>query len=210
MALRRQLFTIGHSTHQAERFLALLKMHGVTALCDVRSVPHSRMNPQFNRDELSQYLRGAGIAYVFLGKELGGRSDDASCYENGRIAYDRLAQREIFRKGLERIRDGAGKYRIALMCAEKDPPECHRTILVARHLEALEFDVQHILADGRLENHVDTMNRLVVQFNLTEPHIFRSHQDVIAEAYRLQERRIAYVRNDNEDSQSSAIRSARA
>lgn len=208
--MRKDLYTIGHSTHPLEKFLALLKMHGVTALCDVRSIPYSRTNPQFNREEFSQRLRLVGIPYVFLGRELGGRSDDPSCYQDGRVQYDRLAGKSQFRKGLDRLQEGAKKYRLSLMCAENDPLECHRTILVARHVEALGFSVEHIHADGHVESHADALERLVTQLNLPATDIFRSHQDVIANAYRLQEDRIAYVRNDSEDVKGSSTRKATA
>jgi uncharacterized protein (DUF488 family) len=208
--MHKHLYTIGHSTHPLEKFLALLKTHGITALCDVRSIPYSRTNPQFNREEFSQHLRLVGIAYVFLGRELGGRSDDPSCYDDGRVQYDRLARKNLFRKGLDRLQEGAKKYRLSLMCAEKDPLECHRTILVARHLEALGFAVEHIHADGHLESHADALERLLTQLKLPATDIFRSHQEVIANAYRLQEDRIAYVRNGSEDAKSSSIRKATA
>ena len=128
------VYTIGHSTHPIERFIELLKMHSITAICDVRSAPYSRMNPQFNREPLRDTLKEAGIAYVFLGEELGARSKDLSCYRNGKVDYELLARTELFHSGLERVREGARTHRIALMCAEKDPLDCHRTILVARNL----------------------------------------------------------------------------
>lgn len=183
-------------------------MHDITALCDVRSKPHSRTNPQFNRENLKKHLRKAGISYVFLGNELGGRSEDPSCYNNGKVQYDRLARTDLFREGLNRVQEGMKKYRVALMCAEKEPLECHRTVLVARQLEALGFTVQHIHADGRLESHTDALNRLVRQLNLPERDMFRSHKDVITNAYRLQEDRIAYDRGDVRDAETSSIRSA--
>ncbi len=208
--MHKDLYTIGHSTHPLEKFLALLKMHGVSALCDVRSMPYSRTNPQFNREEFSRRLRLVGIAYVFLGRELGGRSDDPTCYDQGRVQYDRLASKNLFRKGLDRVQEGSKKYRLSLMCAEKDPLECHRTILVARHLEALGFSVAHIHADGHLESHTDALERLVTQLNLPVTDIFRSHQDVIVSAYRLQEDRIAYIRDDSDNVRGSSIRKATA
>lgn len=125
------VLTIGHSNHPIERFIGLLKQDGVTAVADVRSAPFSRHNPQFNKDSLQQSLSEAGIAYIFLGKELGARSNDRSCYEDGRVQYERLARTDLFLDGIERVRKGAEQYRIALMCAEKEPLECHRTLLVA-------------------------------------------------------------------------------
>jgi len=186
------VFTIGHSTQPAERFIALLKQHGITAVADVRSQPYSRMNPQFNREDLREALRESGVAYVFLGKELGARSEDRACYHDGKVQYGLLAQTDLFRHGLDRVQEGARNFRIALMCAEKEPLECHRTILVARHLETLGLEVRHILGDGRLESHAEAMNRLVRQLHLPEGDMFRSREDVVAEAYRLQEERVAY------------------
>jgi uncharacterized protein (DUF488 family) len=186
------IFTIGHSTHALERFVELLQQCGITALCDVRSNPHSRMNPQFNRKELNVAMRGRGIRYVFLGRELGARSKDPACYENGKVQYERLARTAPFRRGLQRVQNGMKSYRIAVMCAEKEPLECHRTILVARALAAAGLDVQHIHADGTLESHSDALKRLAGMFNLDGPDIFRSPDELIADAYRCQEKRIAH------------------
>jgi len=190
--MQDEVFTIGHSTHPQERFIDLLLLHGITALCDVRSQPYSRVNPQFNRDELNNSLRKRGIKYVFLGKELGARSEDPACYERGKVQYERLAQTELFRQGLERIKKGVKDYRLALMCAEKEPLECHRTILVARRLVALGVDVRHIHADGKIETHTDTLSRLARMLKLREDDMFRSREELFAEAYRRQEERIAY------------------
>lgn len=187
-----RLYTIGHSTHPNEKLIALLKQHGVTALADVRSRPYSRMNPQFNREEFKETLKRNGIAYVFLGKELGARSEDPTCYVQGKVSYARLAQTAAFREGLERIEEGMKGYRIALMCAEKDPLACHRTILVARHLRARGVEVDHILEDGTLESHDAAMARLLKQLKLPEDDMFRSKQELLEEAYRMQGERIAY------------------
>ena len=92
------VFTVGHSNHPLEHFIGLLRRHGVTAIADVRSKPYSRMNPQFNREDLSEALKAAGIVYVFLGKELGARTEDPACYESGKVRYDRLARTDLFRQ----------------------------------------------------------------------------------------------------------------
>lgn len=201
------VFTIGHSTHSLEYFIALLRKHRVTALCDVRSKPYSRMNPQFNGQNLKQSLRQCGIAYVFLGQELGARSNDPSCYVGGKVQYDRLARTDLFRKGLDRLREGMKTHRLALMCAEKDPLECHRTLLVGRHLQALGLAVEHILEDGRLESHGDALSRLLRRLNLPEHDMFRSREDVIEDAYRIQGQRIAYDNGEIPGAPAEAIRS---
>ena len=196
------VFTVGHSTHPQSRLIELLREHGITALCDVRSKPYSRMNPQFNRAELESALRECGIAYVFLGRELGARSEDPSCYQNGKVQYDRLANTELFQDGLRRVREGMKKYRVALMCAEKEPLECHRTILVARYLAALGLNVEHIHADGHVEPHADTVERLKAIHNLAHEDLFRSSEELLDEAYRRQEKILAYELEDAEASTS--------
>lgn len=187
------VLTVGHSTHSLDAFVALLKQHVVTALADVRSSPYSRFNPQFNREVLAQSLIACGIRYVFLGRELGARSSDRSCYDKGRVQYARLAHTELFRSGIDRVVRGASEYRIALMCAEKEPLECHRTLLVARALEELGVTVEHILADGRLESHDVAMERLLDVLGLPHEDLFRSRDELMAEALELQEARVAYV-----------------
>lgn len=190
------VYTVGHSTHTTERFLALLREHHVTAVCDVRSQPYSRLNPQFNRETLKQTLRTHRVAYVFLGAELGARSDDPSCYDHGKVQYERLARTALFQQGLARVQEGMKSYCIALMCAEREPLDCHRTILVARCLAGLRIDVAHIHADGRAEAHTDALSRLLRTLKLRENDLFRSRDDLLAEAYRLQADRIAYVAPD--------------
>ncbi len=131
-------------------------------MADVRSSPYSRFNSQFNRETLANHLAACGIEYAFLGQELGGRPDDASCYENGQVLYDRVRKTRPFQRGLERIVQDMTGRRIALMCSEKEPLECHRTLLVAQALQAQGIAVKHILADGELETHTAAMDRLLI------------------------------------------------
>jgi uncharacterized protein (DUF488 family) len=189
------IYTIGHSKHPIERFIALLQQHGIEALADVRSTPFSRFNPQFNREKLQAALAGAGTRYVFLGEELGARSKDPSCYdEEGRVSYTKLALTESFRKGLERLLNGMQQHRIAIMCAEREPLECHRTILVSRELAEVGVPVTHILHDGSLEPHRQAMTRLAAKLKLVGTDLFRTSDELIEDAYEKQAARIAYVK----------------
>jgi uncharacterized protein (DUF488 family) len=172
--------------------IELLTKHGITAIADVRSSPHSRFNPQFNRENLRRNLKRLGIAYVFLGSELGARSEDPRCYVAGKVHYDRLARTELFQEGIRRIARGVSKQKIALMCAEKDPLTCHRAILICRHLPADEIGVQHILADGRLESHADALTRLLRELGIAGSELFRSRDELIIEAYSRRGEQIAY------------------
>jgi len=174
-------------------FLALLCQHKIQAVADVRSSPFSRYNPQFNREILERFLKEKGIQYVFLGRELGARTDDPSCYEQGRVQYARLAKTALFQSGLDRILEGSERYRIALMCSEKDPLECHRTLLVARELVERGQPVQHIHPDGHIETHAAAMERLLELTGVPKHDLFCSHQELIAQALARQEKQVAYV-----------------
>lgn len=188
------ILTIGHSNHTLEGFLALLAKHGVTGVADVRSAPYSRFRPHFNRDALAATLKTHGIDYVFLGRELGGRPDDPACYDGGRVDYERVARTSSFRDGVDRVIDEAARHRIALMCAEKEPLDCHRTLLVARALDESGVAVAHVLADGHLEPHAETMDRLLAAFDLNpNGDLLRPREEVLAHAIALQARRVGYV-----------------
>jgi uncharacterized protein (DUF488 family) len=189
----RDLLTIGHSSLPIDTFLSLLTGHAVTAVADVRSTPYSRRHPQFNRETLARTLAEHGIAYVFLGAELGARSADPACYVDGQARYDRIAATPLFREGLARLERGMHSHRVALMCAEADPIACHRTILVCRTLRGTGIEIAHILADGRLETQVDAEARLVARTRADQAGLFES-SDPVERAYDLQAERIAYRR----------------
>lgn len=173
--------------------MCLLLEHQVTAIADVRSVPYSHFHPQFNRETLKPALKKQGIEYVFLGKELGGRSDDAVCYENGQVQYSRLAATEVFRGGINRVRKGSKNCLIALMCSESEPLDCHRTLLIGKELVAARINIVHILSNGNGELHSDAIRRLQQLLRLPEQDLFRSQSELIEEAYSRQEARIAFV-----------------
>ncbi len=185
-------FTIGHSNHPIEKFIELLRLHRIDALADVRSAPASRFNPQFNKKPLAASLKQAGIAYVFLGRELGARSEDPTTYENGRVQYRKLAATPLFRSGIERVEQGARKLRVSLMCAEKDPLDCHRTLLVSRALERDHVTVMHILADGTLESQHDAMRRLLKVESTGLGYMFNAEETLIELAVHRRGEQVAY------------------
>lgn len=189
----KALFTIGYSVHTVDAFVGLLKRHAINALCDVRSSPYSRYVPQFNRESIKEDVVKRGIAYIYLGAELGPRSADPTCYENGRVQYSRLAGKEIFQQGLIRLRKGLEHYRIALMCAEKDPITCHRMILICRHLRGEDISIRHILEDGSLEDNCDAEQRLMKLLKIDPVNLFYSNAEQIERTYDLQADKIAYV-----------------
>jgi len=189
------VLTVGHSNHPPEVFIGLLVRQGVDEIIDVRSAPYSRYAPQFNYEGLYRMLEGISIGYTYLGSELGGRPADRSCYDSyGRVQYERVAETESFEDALRRVARVADENRVALLCTEKEPLECHRTLLVARALTNAHVDVAHIQADGSLESHDDAMSRLL-ELHKLPPHgdMFRTRSDVVAEALDRQARKFAYV-----------------
>lgn len=204
-----QILTVGHSNHTIEEFISLLQQHQVTAIGDVRSHPHSRFLPHFNRENLKQALAEKGIKYVFLGRELGARPENPDCYVEGKAMYEKIAATDLFHQGLQKVLDGVQKHRIALMCAEKDPMTCHRAILVCHHLLSLpncHLTINHILDNGQLESHSHLEERMLAKHGFTEPvqlslwsdpqSLTLTTQESLERAYQLQGNAIAYVEKE--------------
>ena len=146
------VWSIGHSNVSIERFLDLLHAYDIAVVADVRSSPTSRFTPHFGKDQLQRHLEMAGLRYVFMGRELGGRPVDPQMYEaDGRARYDLMARSDLFRSGLERLTRGVAQYRVAVTCSEEDPMSCHRRRLVGRVLADERIEMLHIRGDGRIE-----------------------------------------------------------
>ncbi len=151
-ALENTLFSVGHSNKTIEHFVDLLRGQRIDAVADVRSHPYSRFAPHFNRGQLEETLATAGLRYGFLGRELGGRPDAEEFYdEEGHVLYGRLAQTPLFLSGVERLERGIERFRLAMMCSEEDPTDCHRRLLVTRVLNDRGIEVVHLRGDGTLQ-----------------------------------------------------------
>jgi len=187
------IYTIGHSNHSHAGFLDLLTLYSINAVADVRSHPVSSYTPHFSRDALAPALTQQGISYVFLGRLLGGRSANQACYKNGRLQYERLAREPSFEAGIARVKAGMAKFRIAMMCSEKDPLGCHRALLVGRRLFADGIHVQHIHANGDSESHAAFELRLLKLCKMPDGDMFRDRNDCIADAYQVQGNRVAHA-----------------
>ncbi len=187
-----EVFTIGHSTLSYEKFLELLRRASITAVADVRTAPYSRHFPQFNRDTLRSELLLDNIAYVFLGDELGGRPKDKQFFCDGVADYEKMALTANFAKGLRRVVDGAKKYRIAMMCSEHDPLECHRCLLVGRALHERGVAVRHILFDGGEASQADLEERILDSSGHGDGDLFEGPEMRLAAAYRKQASKVAY------------------
>jgi uncharacterized protein (DUF488 family) len=201
---RPDLFTIGHSNTPIERFVELLQHAGVNAIVDVRSVPHSRWCPWFSQRQLAPYLAAAGVSYAFEGDALGGRPRDQNLYCDGAADYEAMAKQSYYRDGLARVTAQARRSRICLMCAEREPLDCHRCLLVARSLAERGLTVGHILQDGTIEPHPETEHRLLT-FAGEACDLFSSGQhERLAAAYRHRAHVAAYRRPLNKPKRTVA------
>lgn len=201
----RRIFTIGHSDHEIDHFLSLLTKHGITAVADVRSQPYSRFAPQYNRESLIESLKTLRISYVFLGRELGARRTEREAYREHQAKYDLVRRLPAYQDGLNRLRQGCESQSIALLCSEKDPLTCHRTILVCRSLRSEPLEIAHILGDGSLECAPEAEMRLLMMMGLPASDLFRDQNELIEQAYDMQSERIAYVEQSESPSRSETV-----
>jgi uncharacterized protein (DUF488 family) len=147
------VYTIGHSNHKSEKLVFLLQSHGIDVVADARSQPSSQYVPQFDQDLLRRTLTEAGIKYVFVGQELGGRPEGEQYYDaDGHVLYAKYAESTLFAEGILRLANGIRDYKVALLCSEEDPTACHRRLLVGRFLFSEGYDVQHIRGDGKVQS----------------------------------------------------------
>jgi uncharacterized protein (DUF488 family) len=146
-------FTLGHSNHTMEVWLALVRRHEIEVVVDTRSSPFSKYVPQFDKELMQRSLEEAGIRYLFLGAELGGRPANPAYYDTkGRVLYSRLHDDPGFHAAIGRLETGMERFRIALVCGEEDPAHCHRRLLIGRVLAERGHTMLHIRGDGRLES----------------------------------------------------------
>ncbi len=178
------VWTIGHSTHDWPKFETLPAAADIGAVVDVRSFPSPRL-PHFGRAALTGRLNALGIAYVYLGLELGGRRRNGSAAD-----YETMAKQPLFLEGLAKVETIASRARLALMCSEHEPLACHRCLLIGRRFAERGVDVAHILRDGRIEPNAATEERLLKLTRQTEQDLFGSRDDRLAHAYRIQDRRL--------------------
>jgi uncharacterized protein (DUF488 family) len=175
------LLTIGHSNHTLEHFLDLLDRHDVEVVADVRSRPYSRFVPHFSKPRLERLLAEAGIGYRYLGAELGGKPATGEPAA-GAADYASRVRQPDFRAGVEQLLTVARQQRLAMLCRERDPLDCHRLHLICRYVKPLVGEIGHILADGALEAQDETERRLLARAGATQGLLFQP-ADPLERAY---------------------------
>ena len=193
----KPLFTVGHSNLEFAQFVKLLKDFPIQLLVDVRSRPQSGRFPQFSQPAFEKLLEGEGIAYLFLGEELGGRPDDPDAYlPDGRVNYRARRKSYAFGAGLERVLRELASRTLALMCAEEDPLECHRFLMICPKLVASGIQPQHIRRGSQIETQEAAETRLLesngfadVAANTLFP---AARAEALEKAYDLQAAKFAF------------------
>lgn len=195
MSRSASLFSIGYATKTLGDFLAQLKQHNIDVIADVRSVPYSKVFHDYHRENLQRHLRAEKVRYVYLGEELGPRSTNDDHYCDNQVQFDRLQQSTAFQAGIQRLLDGLAKgFNIALLCAEKDPAVCHRSLLIGHYLKSrLHIDITHIDHCGQPESETSLEYRLLDETGI-HPDMLSDEKACLERAWREQSRRCAYRR----------------
>lgn len=150
-------------------FLQTLRCFEIALLADVRSRPHSSRYPQFSQPEFEEALRAAGLRYLFLGEELGGRPEDPKAYGvNGVVNYAVRRRAHDFQRGIDRVLAEIEQRTLALLCAEEDPLSCHRFLMVCPELDARGVEPQHIRKGGVLETQREAEDRLLAAHHFSD------------------------------------------
>lgn len=156
----RVLYTIGYGAREMENFLAVLKRFGIAYLIDVRSRPYSRYKPDFSKQALEAHLKAHGIRYVFMGKSLGGQPEDATCYTDGKVDYEKVKEKEFYLKGISRLREAwRQQLPVVLMCSEGKPEQCHRSMLIGQTLVEQGIEIAHVDENDRPITQEDVLLR---------------------------------------------------
>lgn len=195
------LYTIGHSRHEFEYFLSLLRKFEINYLLDVRSTPYSKYAEIYNREQLERLLPAKGIKYCFMGKFFGARPDNMALYsQKGYLDFEKASHSDLFLKGMESVKLGLERgNHLVLMCTEKDPMDCHRAIMVARAFSLSGINARHILPDGRIQTQQELDGRLLdryfpdrAQLSIFDYRHLVSDEKYIKLAYRERNREIGY------------------
>lgn len=139
------IYTIGYGARSLDAFFDVLLARRITHLIDVRSAPYSKFKPEFSKTALEIAAKAKGIRYTYMGDTLGGQPKDETCYEDGKVLYDRVRERPYFAEGIGRLRKARELgLRVALMCSEGKPEQCHRVALIGQVLAEEGIPLAHI------------------------------------------------------------------
>lgn len=194
------IYTIGYTGFTIDGFIETLKLHQINVVIDVRSSPYSERYPDYNKNAIEPKLKENGIYYRNYVSEFGARQENVNFYsEEGCLDFALFAQSEQFLSGVEKIKNSVSKgYNIVLLCAEKEPIQCHRTILVARVFSDLGYKIIHLMPDNQTKTQKQIEQELLNKYfpNRGQMTLFStsvmSDEKCLVEAYKIQNKKIGY------------------
>ena len=198
------VFTIGYAGFSPDAFVQTLHARQITVLIDVRSEPHSQYHLEYNKELIAKRLKKEHILYAHFAKEFGARQDNPAYYPNGYLDFELFAASEAFQNGVRRVVRGMEQgYRFTLMCAEKDPAQCHRAILAARAFHEAGYPVVHLLPNGETQTHEELENRLLNRYfpDRDQMTLFggcQTREEYLKDAYRRRNAEIGYAPEDED------------
>lgn len=187
------IYTIGYAGLETGAFVILLKMYGINALIDVRSVPYSGYMPEYNKDNLEKLMRLQNIVYRHY-PQFGIKQEDRSLYTDGMLDFEKASRSEVFREALGRLTSAGGNWTFCLMCSEKDPKDCHRGIWLGHAFAKEGINMRHLTHGGAVFSQEKIDNDLFDRYHDPTPSLFEkpfSREEEIEEAYRKANREIA-------------------
>ena len=198
------LFTIGYTAFQVEDFIGTLKQNKIKALVDVSSTPYSEHYPDYNKENLERLLDKSKIQYRNFVAEFGARQIERRYFSpEGYLDFERFVESPNFRNGYKMVIDALAKgHNIVLMCAEKDPATCHRSIMITRAFHEGGVEVTHLLANGKCESQADIEQQLLNKYfpDREQLSLFGNHnqEDLVGAAYQKRNAEIGYRIGGNE------------
>ena len=196
------LFTIGYSWIDINEFPSILHKYNINVIVDVRSVPYSQRFPDFNRESLKNILKRNKINYIFMGKEFGARRNESDVYHDGVVDFSRVFQSKLFLEGVKRVEKGLKDgYTISFLCSEKDPLDCHRTIMISQYFSKIGLKICHIIQGSKLITQRDIENELLQKHfkkEIGQRSLFDDVNDLLSKAYEKQNTLIGYKKEGDE------------
>ena len=201
------IFTIGYTGFDIQNFIDTLKNHEINVVIDVRSSPYSERYPSYNKNTLETKLKENGIYYRNYVSEFGARQENKKFYSGeGYLDFELFAKSEQFLSGVEKIKNSISKgYKVVLLCAEKEPIQCHRTILVSRAFSDAGYNIVHLMPNNQSKSQKKIEHELLDKFfpNRCQMSLFSttvmSDEECLIEAYRIQNKKIGYRINEGEE-----------
>ena len=200
--IKIEIYTLGHSNYPFDKFIEILKKYNINCVVDIRAIPYSKYNTQYNKEFFQSNLKKLGHTYIYMADEFGAKRKTRSSYnDQGYADFDKVVSEDDFKRGIERLKVGcAKKYKIVLLGAMQEPIRCPRAILLGKELIKEGFDVKHIMHEGNLKTQEELEEQLLEKYfegrnQLTMDSLLgnaMSHEDMINESYKLANKEIGY------------------